>query len=332
MTDCHSVTKTGEKCKRKALPSRRYCWQHDSKWVKRFRLGGVVTILLSIIGLLADLVGLGAPISLLPGNQENKTPAQLPVARVLTSVPHDSNSFWPDSLGRMPTPFTPAPDNRSLHLCSDFVVIPYIKELRLTFYRLSPDEIVRVSYRDELDLPNSFENGVAYGNFDVVDYYKSEINEAVMIRNPIPGTWYIESDSDCMGDSPYYEIKTIIGSADFVVKNCEKNTPAAYCLDYSMKDNDGHILSPPKNPFFSPKVLAFITNPKGEVEVFEATWVDDEKIFQTGELTNIKISGVYNIEVRFFIKHCENYLESGYLPLVCKNLQEYFHVNGTFIP
>ena len=101
-----------------------------------------------------------------------------------------------------------------------------------------------------------------------------------------------------------------------------------------MKDNNGHILGPPKNPFFSPKVIAFITNPKGEVEVFEAFWVDDEQIFRTGELSNINISGVYNIEVRFFIKQCddESYLESGNLPLVCKNLQEFFYVNGTFIP
>ena len=69
MTDCHSVTKSGEKCKRQALPGRHYCWQHDSKWIKGFTLGGVVTILLSIIGLLADLAGLGVPISLFPGIQ-----------------------------------------------------------------------------------------------------------------------------------------------------------------------------------------------------------------------------------------------------------------------
>ena len=62
MSQCKSVTSSGTRCKRKTLPGRQYCWQHESKLVKRITLGALVIAALTLIGLLADLKGLGFPV------------------------------------------------------------------------------------------------------------------------------------------------------------------------------------------------------------------------------------------------------------------------------
>lgn len=67
MSQCKSVTSDGARCKRKALPGRRYCWQHESRLLKGITLGSLITIALMAIGLIADLKGLGLRVPSLGG-------------------------------------------------------------------------------------------------------------------------------------------------------------------------------------------------------------------------------------------------------------------------
>jgi len=94
MRRCKSVTKSGTRCERKALPGRRYCWQHESKFVKRITLGTLLVVALSLIGLLADLVGLGLPV---PAFKNMSSPTQTPTltlqSKRVGKPPGDSESF-----------------------------------------------------------------------------------------------------------------------------------------------------------------------------------------------------------------------------------------------
>ena len=58
MSQCNSIIKNGTRCKRKPLPQRRYCWQHESTLFHRITLSGVIAFGIVIIGLTADITGL----------------------------------------------------------------------------------------------------------------------------------------------------------------------------------------------------------------------------------------------------------------------------------
>lgn len=94
ITECDAITRSGTKCKRKALPGKNYCYQHAPmvrKWGKIISVGSVIlTVTLSIAGLLADLAGLGLPISLLPKTQATSTQIQ-------PSLSSDNNQITPTS-------------------------------------------------------------------------------------------------------------------------------------------------------------------------------------------------------------------------------------------
>lgn len=55
---CHSVTDEDVRCTRVSLPGRRYCWQHESTLLQ-ISVIGVISALLTVLGLVADLSGLG---------------------------------------------------------------------------------------------------------------------------------------------------------------------------------------------------------------------------------------------------------------------------------
>lgn len=80
MARCQSVVANGEQCKQPALPSRRYCWQHDSRWVKGTSLGAIIAVLsifLVWIGHLANVITIGQWIGLskAPVTQIQPTPS-----------------------------------------------------------------------------------------------------------------------------------------------------------------------------------------------------------------------------------------------------------------
>jgi hypothetical protein len=77
MTQCQSVTRQGTQCTRRVVPGRRYCWQHTSKWFRRISVGSAIIVILTIIGLAADLVGLGLPIPTLR-LKESRVPLRQP--------------------------------------------------------------------------------------------------------------------------------------------------------------------------------------------------------------------------------------------------------------
>jgi hypothetical protein len=88
MSQCKSVTKDGKRCKRQALPGRRYCWQHESSKVKILSFGALVGIVLTIIGLFADLRGLGVPIPPVYNDQSTtETPSSNQANTNLSDLP-----------------------------------------------------------------------------------------------------------------------------------------------------------------------------------------------------------------------------------------------------
>jgi hypothetical protein len=100
MGQCKSVTDDDKtRCKRQALPGRRYCWQHESSLFRGITVAGVGALVLTIIGLTADLTGLGILPQLIsrtftpaPANAPSSTPTPkgaIRIAQVLTA-------YYPD--------------------------------------------------------------------------------------------------------------------------------------------------------------------------------------------------------------------------------------------
>jgi hypothetical protein len=90
MSECKSVTDDGTRCRRQALPGRRYCWQHESRLVKRITLGGLATIVLAFIGLAADLAGLGFPVPTLNTNVPTATLPPVSTSDMIHTLPAES--------------------------------------------------------------------------------------------------------------------------------------------------------------------------------------------------------------------------------------------------
>ncbi len=83
---CTAKTQNGQQCKRSPLKGQSYCWQHlpsARRWIKQITIGGLVVSVLAIIGLAADLIGLGV---VEPLNQEAAKPIVSPVAKSTLSA------------------------------------------------------------------------------------------------------------------------------------------------------------------------------------------------------------------------------------------------------
>lgn len=85
MSQCKSVTDDGTRCSRQALPGRRYCWQHESRLVKRLTVGGLIAVVLAVIGLAADLAGLGFPVPTLSTDVSTATPPPVSTVPVMST-------------------------------------------------------------------------------------------------------------------------------------------------------------------------------------------------------------------------------------------------------
>jgi hypothetical protein len=91
MTQCQSVTTQGKQCARRVLIGHRYCWQHTSNWFKGVGIASAFAALLALIGLSADLVGLGVPIPTFSQKTDIKP-------EVLVDIPVDINGKWSQDL------------------------------------------------------------------------------------------------------------------------------------------------------------------------------------------------------------------------------------------
>lgn len=100
MKRCHSVTNSGERCSRRVLPGRRYCWQHDSRIFQGITLAGVLGALLALIGLVSDLVSLGFPLPALGPvvpNQPMSTKGPAPITGELQPFPLEGATLQVES-------------------------------------------------------------------------------------------------------------------------------------------------------------------------------------------------------------------------------------------
>ena len=120
MSRCKSVTEDGDQCKRKAFLGSRYCWQHTPrKWAKGLTLGAVVTIILAVIGLVADIGGI---YSLLSSRKVHTPPIHTltpTTAPPLTPTPRPTSTLIPTPTAT-PMAFSTATEGQSLIIVVDF--------------------------------------------------------------------------------------------------------------------------------------------------------------------------------------------------------------------
>ena len=100
MSQCKSVTKGGEQCRRRALPKRRYCWQHDSGFIA-VSVSTIIALALSIIGFGADLCAYEF-LSSLPHCSSDDLSVSATPSVTLTAIPSPSSTSTSPSLTSTP--------------------------------------------------------------------------------------------------------------------------------------------------------------------------------------------------------------------------------------
>lgn len=262
------------------------------------------------------------------------------IPRLFTNHPSSSptevaTTIVPSATFGLSTPAVVQPPYRGdIGSCQDFVVIPFLKKIRLVFYKPSEDTVVRLTYYDEYNIAHSLESGIAYGNFDLsVDdgYYLFGANESYVINNPYSGTWVIESNN-CGGIDTYYEPIIAFGGDRLIVEPITNSPINSYYIKYSAIVNDEYRLRPPENPDFAFQVVTKVVRPDKTITSYEMEWIKSDELFVSKDTIDFSQSGEYKVDVIVYLPNCdlESAFRIGEIPAVCKGLQEYHKYSESY--
>lgn len=206
--------------------------------------------------------------------------------------------------------------------CGNFAINPYLREARLTFFKISEETTVQLSYSDAFGKIHTVESGQHDGGFDIKEYYALGANERYSISAPYPGIWRFEAD-DCQGIYAYYEpiafdigqlqplkIKSPDGGsfapeasfgAEILVEKFADATSEdpgpAYYLQYEIRDNAGNIIPNAEKGFFGIQFQASIIGPDRKSQSYEMEWLADQELFQSNAPLVLPLQGEYEISI-----------------------------------
>lgn len=192
--------------------------------------------------------------------------------------------------------------------CGNFAVNPYLKEMRLTVYKIDPDIRVTLSYYDIDGNRQELSDGQASSSnaFNIQDYYSFGPNEEYILQDPTPGIWQLTADN-CNGLDMYYESITVDTSGYQIVvpgivpqygEEPFYDTRAPFYIKYEIRDNEsGSVLSPPDHPRFAGEVLAVVTQPDGKQVSYSMSWDSDEQKFISDAPLQVPVVGSYALNI-----------------------------------
>lgn len=206
--------------------------------------------------------------------------------------------------------------------CGNFAINPYLRVARLTFFKISEETKVQLSYSDAYGKIHTVESGQHDGGFEINEYYSLGANERYVISTPYPGIWRFEAD-DCQGIYAYYEpIAFDIGQlhplkiqlpdgesiapeasfgGDILVEkysNATSEDPGPeYYLQYEIRDDGGNIIQNAEKDFFGIQFQVVVTDPDEKSLIYEMDWLADQELFQSTTPLILPLQGVYEISV-----------------------------------
>lgn len=211
----------------------------------------------------------------------------------------------PLSLRKILSDLAPIPNHPP---CCDiyYVVNPFLRQIRITVYRINESDRISISYVDAGGVQHEIKNGQsgATGGFSVAEYYTYGPNERYVFDYPYPGIWMITSDF-YEGIDLYYEMPTfhiepalhlpaVIPQYDFSPYYDAENP---IYLEFQMLDDNGRIIQQPDSPIFAVSVQAAITDPGGNRTNYSIEWDSVFQCFRSIDPLRVPIGGTYLVEV-----------------------------------
>ncbi len=190
--------------------------------------------------------------------------------------------------------------------CGSFAVNPYLRKIRITAYKNSPDIQIVISYTDAHNLQHSIQGGGPAEGFTLdtdAGYYVFGSNERYSILNPYPGIWTIES-SNCENIDIFYEEVQVrpLESPLFNRLPVYERPPYydqddPHYIELLLKDTSGMVISQPEDEFFALQVEAQVTLPNGEKHSYSLRWKPDTQRFVAEEPLLTPVVGTYRVHI-----------------------------------
>ncbi len=203
--------------------------------------------------------------------------------------------------------------------CGNFAVNPFVRQARLTFFKLSEDTEIRISYVDITGVNHEVNNGeVTNGGFSIYEHYLEGANERYVFDFPYPGIWRIESDA-CQGIDAFYDPVQLNvtgglnpvrlwnpGKGEMLLEESNLpefdqapfyNSDRPYYIQYQMQDVEGNIINNPEGDFFGVKFDIKVVDPEGNVEPYDMQWQPNEQKFLSTKPILLPMSGEYKINL-----------------------------------
>jgi hypothetical protein len=190
--------------------------------------------------------------------------------------------------------------------CGEFAVNPYLREARITVYKISPDLKVTLSYRDDQGNDQKVMSGQpsSPNAFNIENYYSFGANEAYLLEFPHPGIWQLTADN-CAGLDTYYEQVDISSSRQVNIpdKVAEYNVAPFYdpddpqYLSYQMRDSQtGTVVPQAALSQLAIDANAVVSGPDGQIE-YPMAWDESTNTFRTKSPLQVKDPGVYTVRL-----------------------------------
>ncbi len=204
--------------------------------------------------------------------------------------------------------------------CGNFAVNPYLRQMRLVFFKVDNDTKVTLSYVDAAGNTHLVENGQGDTGITIAEHDASGPNERYVIDNPYPGLWHFTSD-DCSGISAYYEpLEMSVGGAEKPMQilapdgigyyldftNLVITKPAdpehlrandKFYLQYTIRDNNGTIIKQAEPPIFAIQFNVNVTDPKGGKESYDMEWLPEQQLFRSKSWLKFQYQGEYVVNL-----------------------------------
>jgi hypothetical protein len=202
--------------------------------------------------------------------------------------------------------------------CGNFAVNPFVRQARMTFFKIDEETSVKMSYVDANNVIHEVMNGKHDGGFNVNEHYSEGSNERYVFDFPYPGIWRLESDS-CDGIDAYYEpIQLDLSTAlkpvnlwngkEFLAPETSTlpqyelspyyNVDKQFHLTCEMRDTGGNVVADADLPALGAQVVATVTQPDGNKVDYPMVWVAGEKMFRTADPLKVPHAGDYQVSVK----------------------------------
>jgi hypothetical protein len=191
--------------------------------------------------------------------------------------------------------------------CGEFSMNPYLREARLTVYKIDPEIKINLAYKDQAGTQYSLLEGKSSSPeaFKVRDYYSFGANEAYILSYPYGGIWQLTADN-CQGLDTYYEQVDIDTSQNLSIPDLIPQYEVAPFYDpehpqplvYQMHDKTTGILIPQaSHPRFVVDTTATVTSPAGDTKEYSLNWDAVKQSFVSTEPLQVAVAGMYDVHV-----------------------------------